>query len=325
MGQLEALCVGESMALFVPGEPGPPDRVRTWIRTVGGAESNVACHLAGLGIRAGWMGAVGDDALGRAVRSTLAAGGVDVSGVAVDPVHPTGLYLKEIDPAGAPVRYYRAGSAASFAGPELLSTVDLDGVRLVHTSGITPALSASCLALMRALFAVPRRTHVMTFDVNWRPALWMDRDRSVLTELANSADIVFVGADEAGAVWGCTDPAEIRTVLLGPDTLVVKHGARGATLIERDPATGHDRRDVFVPALQVPVVEPIGAGDAFAAGFLAATLAGASAQRRLRAGHVQAAGVLGSADDIGVPLRADLITELLAADDRTWADWRMPG
>src|SRR5690348_14741594 len=184
----DVLCLGESMALFIPDAEEPPDRARTWIRTVGGAESNVACHLAGLGVRAGWVSAVGDDALGRAVVSAVAAAGVDVSGVVVDPVRPTGLYLKETGPASM-VRYYRAGSAASGMGPELVSTLDFSGARVVHTSGITPALSESCLALMRALFALPRTTHLMSFDVNWRPALWIGRNAGVLTELANAADV----------------------------------------------------------------------------------------------------------------------------------------
>jgi 2-dehydro-3-deoxygluconokinase len=312
------------MALFVPGEDGPIEAVRTWIRTVGGAESNVACHLAGLGVRAGWVSAVGDDALGRAVVAAVAAAGVDVSGVVVDPDRPTGLYLKEIGPASM-VRYYRAGSAASGMGPELVSTLDLEDVRMVHTSGITPALSARCLELMRALFAVPRRTHLMSFDVNWRPALWAGRDAGVLTELANRADIVLVGADEAEEVWGSPAPQRIREILSGPRTLVVKQGERGATMIERDPVSGDDGPEVFEPALRVDVVEPIGAGDAFAAGFLAATLAGAAPRRRLRAGHLQAASALRTKEDIGPPLPAELVAELLEADDRTWAAWRMSG
>jgi 2-dehydro-3-deoxygluconokinase len=313
---LDVLALGETMALFVPGEqPG------TWRQTMGGAESNVACHLADLGLRSGWLSAVGDDELGRAVTAEIAAAGVDVSGVLIDPVHPTGLYLKEIGPTSTRVRYYRAGSAASFLGPELLSTVDLDGVRLVHTSGITPALSASCLALMRAVFAVPRRTHRISFDINWRPVLWAGRDRTVLTELANAADIVLVGADEADAVWGFAEPAAIREVLPGPATLVVKHGEHGATLIERDPA-GVDQTWFHAALTVVDVVETVGAGDAFAAGFLAATLAGASAQQRLRAGHLRAAGVLSAADDLGTPLPPDVVATLLAADDGAWTAWR---
>ncbi|HEV2782606.1 MAG TPA: sugar kinase [Actinophytocola sp.] len=321
MRQVQVLCLGESMALFVPGEDGPADRVRTWIRTVGGAESNVACNLALLGVRAGWVSAVGDDPLGRAVVSAVAASGVDVSGVDIDPLRPTGLYFKE----SGSVRYYRAGSAASAMGPELLDKLDLDGVRILHTSGITPAISGSCLALTRALFAAPRRTHRVSFDVNWRPVLWRGKDRAVLRELADAADLTLVGADEAEAVWGTGDPAGIRALLPGPDTLVIKQGERGATMIERDPATGADLDAVFEPALRVDVVEPIGAGDAFAAGFLAATLAGESPRRRLRAGHLQAAVSLRTHEDVGIPLPDDVVAELLAADERTWADWRMSG
>src|SRR2546422_7050742 len=148
------------MALFIPDGSGPAERAHTWVRAVGGAESNVACHLAGLGVRVGWVSAVGDDALGRAVLDTVAAAGVDVSGVVADPDRPTGLYLKE----SGTVRYYRSGSAAAHLGPDLLDRLDLDGVHCVHTSGITPALSDNCLALMRALFAAPRRTHPISFD-----------------------------------------------------------------------------------------------------------------------------------------------------------------
>lgn len=314
---MEVLCLGESMALFVPAQDGPPESVRTWSRTVGGAESNVACHLAGLGVPSAWVSAVGDDAFGRAVTAFVGGYGVDVSGVLVDPDRPTGLYVKESD--GSPVRYYRRGSAASALGTDLLPKLPLDGVRLVHTSGITPALSDSCLALMRELFALPR-THLLSFDLNWRPALWPGRDPDVLRELAAAADIVLVGADEAATVWGTDGPAAIRALLPEPATLVVKQAADGATLIERDPATGEDRPEVFTPALRVDVVEEVGAGDAFAAGFLAATLHGtAGPGHRLRAGHLQAAAVLRTRDDVCGPLPADTVGRLLAADDAQWA------
>ncbi|GLZ38808.1 sugar kinase [Actinokineospora sp. NBRC 105648] len=316
---LDVLCLGESMALFVPGEDGPADRVRTWTRTVGGAESNVACTLARLGVRAGWVSAVGDDPFGRAVVAAVAEAGVDVSGVRVDPRRPTGLYVKESNAAGSPVRYYRTGSAASAMGPAVLDRVDLDGVCFVHVSGITAALSPDCLALLFALLDLPRATHQVSFDLNWRPALWTGADPGVLRELAARADVVLVGSDEAEAVWGTGAPADIRALLPGPATVVVKQGELGATLLERDPLTGRDRPEVFEPALRVDVVEPVGAGDAFAAGFLAATLAGASASRRLRAGHLQAATVLCTHHDVAVPLPRDLVADLLDADPAAWA------
>jgi len=312
VGSVDVLCLGETMALFVPAEPGPPDEVVTWTRTVGGAESNVASHLAVLGLRSSWVSAVGDDAFGRAVVSTIASFGVDVSGVLVDPARPTGMYIKESDAAGSPVRYYRRGSAASGLGPALLDTLPLDGVRVVHTSGITPALSDSCLDLMRALVAAPR-TCTLSFDLNWRPGLWADRDPSVLRELAAAADVVFVGSDEAGLMWGVESPLEIREFLSETHTLVVKQGAAGATVFEgaADP--------VFEPALNVDVVEPVGAGDAFAAGFIFGTLSGWSARRRLRCGHLRAASSLLTHHDVGPSLPPAFVSRMLDASEAEWA------
>ncbi|UOX93162.1 sugar kinase [Amycolatopsis sp. FBCC-B4732] len=305
------------MALFVPAEPGPPDEVKQWVRTIGGAESNVACNLPTLGVRSGWVSAVGDDPFGRALLREVESHGVDVSACTVDPARPTGLYIKESGAGGSPVRYYRSGSAASGMGPSLLERLDLGGVRVLHLSGITPALSDSCLALVRALLDMPRGDRLISFDVNFRPALWTGRDPSLLAELAARADIVLTGDDEAQRVWGTGDPAELRALLPGPRTLVVKHGERGATLVEGEP--------LFSPALRVDVVEPVGAGDAFAAGFLAATLRGAAPLHRLRQGHLQAAATLLTHDDVGVPLPREVVDSLLQADPDAWSSARLTG
>jgi 2-dehydro-3-deoxygluconokinase len=298
------------MAMFVPAEPGPAAEVTTWHRAVGGAESNVACHVAALGLRSAWVSAVGDDAFGTAVVSAVSSFGVDVSRVAVDPDRPTGLYVKERDASGSPVRYYRRGSAASGMGPGLLDELPLDDVRIVHTSGITPALSDSCAALMDRLVHMPR-TFALSFDLNWRPRLWTDRDPAVLRDLAAAADIVFVGAAEAELVWDVEEPAEIRALLPEPATLVVKQGAAGATLVEGD-------TELFQPALKVDVVEPVGAGDAFAAGFLQATLAGQSPLRRLRAGHLRAATALRTHHDVGPSLPPEYVSTMLDASEAEW-------
>ena len=116
----EVLCIGESMALFVPAEAGPPEEVKRWLRTIGGAESNVACNLAAarrverLGERGGRRPVRPGDAAPYRSRD------VDVSACYVDPLRPTGLYVKESGAGGSPVRYYRTGSAASGMGPALL-------------------------------------------------------------------------------------------------------------------------------------------------------------------------------------------------------------
>lgn len=306
------VCLGETMVVLVPGEPGPAHEVRRWTRAIGGAESNVACHLARLGVASAWVSAVGADAFGRAVLAEVGGAGVDVTGVDVDQDRPTGLYVKEADASGSPVRYYRQGSAASAMGPATLDRLDLTAVRLVHVSGITAALSDSCLALLREVLTRPRDGHLVSFDLNWRPALWRDRDPAVLRDLANAADIVLAGADEAEAVWGTGEPHALRDLLPGPASIVVKQGEKGATLVEGDVHT-------YQSALRVDVVEPVGAGDAFAAGYLAAHLAGDQPARRLRAGHLQAAAVLLTTEDVGQPLPSTVTGPLLDADEPTWA------
>jgi 2-dehydro-3-deoxygluconokinase len=158
---------------------------------------------------------------------------------------------------------------------------------------------------------------LVSFDVNFRPVLWSGRDPGVLRELADAADIVLTGDDEAQAVWGTGDPAALHALLPGPATLVVKHGERGVTLVEGGAPP------VFAPALRVDVVEPVGAGDAFAAGFLAATLRGADPVTRLRSGHLQAASTLRTHDDVGEPLPSSVVTALLEADERAWAAARL--
>lgn len=111
----------------------------------------------------------------------------------------------------------------------------------------------------------------------------------MLAELARSSDIVFVGLDEAHTLWGTTSAQQVREFL--PDVrLVVKNDDVGATDFDGE-------NEVFVAPEPVEVVEVVGAGDAFAAGYLAATIQGESARERLQAGHNRAAHVLLSTSD----------------------------
>lgn len=316
----DVVCLGESMALFVPCSEAP---ARRWRQTTGGAESNVACHLAGAGLTSRWVSALGEDPFGQAVLESLAEAGVDTADVRIDPARPTGVYFKTAASTGSRVQYYRSGSAATAMGPELLDRLDFSRTALVHLTGITPALSARCRELVDAALSLQPRNMLISIDVNWRPSLWkasgaedVDDPPGLLRELADRADIVLVGDDEAEAIWKRSSSSEIRDLLPRPRSLVVKHGARGATLVE-------DGSEVFEPALTVDVVEPVGAGDAFAAGFLAATLRGHSRQQRLRAGHLQAAAVLCTTDDVGTPLGESTTSRMLAADYHTWAEARV--
>lgn len=285
----DLLAVGETMAMLAPAEAGSLVDAESFRVDAGGAESNVAAHVAALGRSAAWFSRLGDDALGHRVRRQLTQRGIDVSSVIVDPRHPTGLYVKE---PGRGVVYYRASSAAAHLSPDDVDGVPLDGVAVLHVSGITAAISASAHAFLEQLILRARAAGaVVSFDVNHRAALWgADAAGPALDRLARAADIVFVGRDEAEGLWGTPTAQGVRARFAEVPELIVKDGDVGATAF-----IGND--EVFEAAEVVEVVDVVGAGDAFAGGYLAARLSGAAVGDRLRAGHRRAALTLGTTGD----------------------------
>jgi 2-dehydro-3-deoxygluconokinase len=310
---LDALCIGETMVMVTPTAGARLDADSSFLLRAGGAESNVAMYLADLGHRSAWMSGLGNDPLGALVLSEVAATGVDVSLVEVVPGRPTGVYFKDPAPEGTAVYYYRRGSAASAMGPDLLLRRPAAAARVVHTSGITAALSESCRNLVRHLLTErPLATATMSFDVNYRSGLWsIEEAGPELLHLARSADVVFVGLDEAAALWNTTSAADVRELLPEPAVVVVKDGSVEAVAF-------HDGHVERVPALRVPVVEPVGAGDAFAAGWLSGMLRGIGQTARLRLGHLAAGAALSSTGDHAPLPPPDVLAAALAVDDDAW-------
>ncbi|WP_030711113.1 sugar kinase [Streptomyces griseus] len=346
----DVVCLGESMVTFLPSQPGRLADVPSFGRGIGGAESNVACALAASGHRAAWVGRVGADGFGDHLVETIASYGVDTSAVRRDPFRPTGIYFRTATDRGTDtheVAYYRAGSAASAMSPANVPYEELFAGRILHLSGITAALSDDCLALLRELTAARPGRPLVSFDVNHRPHLWRGGDASVLLELARRADLVFVGEDEAEEAWGIVGAEAIRAAVPEPSVLVVKRGSAGATVFasglrpgprssnaggaecggaeDAADATGPDTV-THVPALLVDVVAAVGAGDAFAAGFLSATLRGLPVRDRVRHGHLMAAAVLTVPGDLTEPPARDHADRLVALGDDAWGTLRLgPG
>ncbi|MFD5482420.1 sugar kinase [Streptomyces hawaiiensis] len=317
---VDVVALGESMVTFLPTRPGRLADVPSFERGIGGAESNVACVLAAAGHSARWVSRVGADPFGDHLVEVIGDHGVDVAHVRRDPGRPTGIYFRTAgDRAGDTheVAYYRAGSAASAMTVTDPDPAAVRAGRVLHLSGITAALSGTCLDLMRELTARRPGRPLVSFDVNHRPGLWRDTAApTVLRDLARGADLVFVGQDEA---WGLHSAEAVRAALPEPEVLVVKQGAAGATVF--------DQRDVtFVPAPQVDVVAAVGAGDAFAAGFLSATLRGLPVRHRLRHGHLMAAAALTVPGDLATPPAREHADRLAALDDDAWGRLRLgPG
>ena len=311
-----AVCVGEAM-IMLAGETGVPlADVESFRRSVGGAECNVAGGLAALGIATGWVSRLGDDGFGAHVLRDLQGRRVEVGGVELDPDRPTALYAKESQGGRTRMHYYRTGSAAAAMDLAFLDRPAvqkrLANAELVHTTGITVAISDSAAQMVEQLGAQPRN-YLLSVDLNWRPVLWRDKDPEPLWRVLRAADVVLIGADEALVFAGTNDPAELHERLGGRCTLVVKNDAHTALVLEPD---GHRTE---VPALTVDVVEPVGAGDAFAAGFLAGTLQGLPMKQRLRLGHLNAAAVLAVPEDHAAPLELAVRERLLTCSDEEWA------
>ena len=290
--EYDLVTIGEAMAVLAPAPGARLATAATLTLGTAGAEANVARTVARMGGRVAWVGALGADPLGDRIVADLASSGVDVSHMIRDASAPTGLYLKDTDELrSSRMYYYRTNSAASKTDAGLLPRLPRSTV--LHLTGVTAAISDGGLELTRAALLGPHRG-VVSFDVNHRPALWQGRDAaSALAELANAADLVFVGLDEAEALWGTGTVASIRALLPVPAVVVVKDGAIGAT------AHLVGGESVFEPAQVVEVLEPVGAGDAFAAGYLHALIEGEPVNERLAAGHAAAARALVTTADVG--------------------------
>ena len=307
--RFDVLAVGESMLTLYRD----PDAVTdTFAWDVCGAESNVARYCAALGLNSGWVSRLGTGMAGSLVHDAVAGSGVDTSLVEFCEDGPTGLMLRDSPEHDQRVQYYRRGSAASLMSPEVVSVEACLNARAVHLTGITPGLSEGCRRLVEALLSEPSDT-LRSLDLNWRPALWPDGPpRELFLAIANLADIVFVGLDEASEVWGFSDAAQVRSALSEPQIVVVKDGAAGVHTFAGGAA-------LFEPALRGPIVGLRGAGDAFAAGFLCGVLAHPeNLQRCQRLGHVVAMSAAASELDVGPLPHREAIDAMLALDAGQW-------
>jgi 2-dehydro-3-deoxygluconokinase len=299
------LAVGETMALLTTAEVGRLRHASALTLGVAGAESNVAIGARRLGCPAAWVGRVGDDELGELVVSRIRAEGVDVSGVVRDPGAPTSLMVKERRTADmVRVLYYRRHGPGSRLLPSDLDPAQVAAAGMLHVTGITPALSDSALATVDRAVTLAREAGVpVSFDLNYRSALWpADRAAAVCRDLAARADLVFASDDEAELLGLHGDPADLALGLagLGGGHAVVKLGERGAV-------AAVDGRVHVVDPVPVQAVDPVGAGDAFVAGYLAETLAGRPVPERLAtAAACGAFAVTVPGDWEGLPSRDEL-------------------
>ncbi|WP_134699595.1 sugar kinase [Ammoniphilus sp. YIM 78166] len=298
--ELDVVTLGESMALFIPLSPSPLRYAEQFKKTIGGAESNVAIGLSRLGHQAGWMSRLGADEFGLYVRNVIRGEGVDTSRVKFDPHRPTAVFFKDRSQTEPQIYYYRKHSAASSMNSEDLDEPYIAQAKILHITGITPALSDSCLRTVQEAIRIARNYGLLiTFDPNIRLKLWSSEvARQVLVPLAATADIVMPGAEEAELLTGERQPEKMAQFFLerGSEAVVIKLGEKGAFFATRS-------QEGFIPAYRVEkIVDTVGAGDGFAAGFLSGLLRGWSYEESVRlANRVGAYALTVEGDMEGLP------------------------
>ena len=296
--------VGEVLLRLAIPSPGRFETVRELDVQLGGAEANVAAAAARLGLRTAWVSALPDNSWGTRARRELGGHGVDCGFVVEKAQARMGVYFVEYGAAPRPVRvlYDRRDSAFARLEPGEVDWAPVREARVVHLTGITPALGPGP---RRVFERAVREARTISLDVNYRATLWPPAEaRACIGALLPSVRYLFLGQAEARTIFDLTGPAaqtvEALARLAPAATINLLRGEEGSLALV-------DGR-LYEPRARRPVtvVDPIGAGDAYVAGFLWATLNGGTAQAAVEAGTAVAALKCSMWGDIALITAADV-------------------
>lgn len=294
------------MAMFVAKTPGRLHEVEEFTRLLAGAEVNVAIGLKRLGHSVSYVTKLGTDPFGTYIEEKLKKEGIATQ-ITKDDQHFTGYQLKNKVFEGDPeVFYYRKNSAASCLSEEDVEKVDFEGAKVLHLTGIPPALSQSCRnATYRMIERARENGMLVTFDPNLRPTLWESKSVMIRTinDLAARADMVLPGTGEGKILMGSEEPEEIAAYYrgLGAKAVIVKTGADGAYV------DTEEQKETFSGFKVEQVVDTVGAGDGFAVGIISGYLEGLSIEKMIeRANAIGSIQVSVESDNEGLPTQEEL-------------------
>jgi 2-dehydro-3-deoxygluconokinase len=305
----DLVTIGEVLLRLAIPSPARFETARQLDIQIGGAEANVAAACARLGARTVWISALPANAWGDRVVAELRGHGVDCAYVRRMDDARLGVYFLEYGVPPRPVRvlYDRRDSAFARLTVDAVEWRPVREARLVHVSGVTPALGEPARGLVRRIAAEARE---LSFDVNYRATLWSpEAARAFVDEVLPVARYFFLGESEARLVFGFHGPPEAiveRVGRLAPKaTVTLLRGAEGSVTLDSGRIVQPQRRHT------VQVVDPIGAGDAFVGGFLWASLAGRSIDDAVDVANAVAALKCSTWGDIALVSARD-VEELLA-------------
>lgn len=265
----EVVAIGEPLLEFNACEPGSLREVKSYTVGYGGDTSNFCIAARRLGVACAYVTRLGDDEFGRIFLDLYTREGVDTSHIVIEPNGFTGIYFISRKGVTHSFTYYRGGSAASHLSPNDIPIELIKNAKILHTSGITQAISNSaCDAAFYAMDVAKRAGVIVTYDPNIRLRLWSaNRARGIVREAIRLADFVFPSLEDAKILSDKTNPQAIAEELLalGPKAIIIKLGEAGALL-----ATPSEVK--IFPPFKVRVVDTTGAGDTFDGAFVSAYL-----------------------------------------------------
>lgn len=301
------LLIGEPMGLFIAKQEGSLEEASEYRFAVAGAEFNVAVGLSRMGHNVGYVTRLGADPFGKKILKALSDNNISTSMVSFDDMRSTGFMLKSKVSSGDPeIYYYRRNSAASSISSSIIDEIDLDKFDYLHLTGIFPALSQTNLNTTIYLIKKAKdKGIIIFFDPNLRPQLWGDKETmiAVINKIAGMSDYFMPGINECEALTGSREPdraAEFYSKI-GAGNIVIKLGEDGAYI------NGGSCCETVKGYNVEHVVDTVGAGDGFAAGFISALAEGLDCINAVRRGNaVGAMQVMSEGDNEGLPTREEL-------------------
>lgn len=263
----DVITMGEAMIVFNPDATGPMKFINGFKKHIGGAELNLVIGCSRLGLTAGYISRLGNDEFGKTILTFARGEGIDVSEVGFVDGYPTSLNFKEMMEDGSvKTFYYRDKSPTLTMKPEHLNEDYIKNARILHLTGIFPAIGGDNLKVMKESIRLAKKHGVkISFDPNIRLKMWSKAEaRKVLLDILPHVDILLAGDEEMDIIIGESEPEAIleKTKEFDIPTVIIKRGERGSVGYHRGEIVQAD------PVKASKVVDTVGAGDGFNAGFL---------------------------------------------------------
>ena len=307
---MDVITIGDGMIAMCPVKKGPIIFSDKFERKIGGAELNVAIGCSRLGLSSSWISRLGNDDFGKYILKTVRGEGVDVSNVKFVDDYPTSVYFREVLSDGSSRSfYYREKSPTNTMTSNDLDENFFKDAKILHITGVFPSINPNNRTLiLDAVKLAKKHNLIVSFDPNIRLKLWTKEEaKSFIEKILADVDILLIGDEEIELLLGSISLKDAISTFhnYGITKVIVKKGAKGAL--------GSDGKNYYELDAIKPkaLVDTVGAGDGFAAGFLTAFLNNNDFEYCIKFANAVGSLVVGvEGDNEGLPYYDDVLVHL---------------